>query len=135
PIPDPAPPLEEAVTEAARADGPHALERLQVPIRRADVDSHSGVPWLKLLTNVNLWTLCLIYFCASYGWYFNITWLPKYLRSHYHVSAETDGVWTMSFLSGAPLLFGALACLVGGLLTDGFIRRTGNLKWGRRLFG
>jgi predicted MFS family arabinose efflux permease len=28
-----------------------------------------------------------------------------------------------------------VACLVGGLLTDGFIRRTGNRKWGRRLFG
>src|SRR5579871_3074012 len=41
----------------------------------------------------------------------------------------------MSLLSGAPLLLGSLACLFGGLLTDAFIRRTGDRKWGRRLFG
>jgi MFS family permease len=38
-------------------------------------------------------------------------------------------------LAGAPLLVGAPACLVGGLLTDWFIRTTGNRKVGRRLFG
>jgi MFS family permease len=96
---------------------------------------HSGVPWGRMVTSVNLWSLCLMYFCGAYGWYFNITWLPKYLGSHHGVSVQTHGFWTMSFLSGAPLLFGSLACLVGGLLTDAFIRQTGNRKWGRRLFG
>jgi len=98
-------------------------------------DAHSGVPWLKLLTNANLWFLCLMYFCAAYGWYFNITWLPKLLKGHFGVTPETWGFWTFSFMAGAPLLFGSLACLVGGLMTDAFIRRTGNRKWGRRLFG
>jgi nitrate/nitrite transporter NarK len=97
--------------------------------------AHVGVPWRRLLTSVNLWTLCLMYFCGAYGWYFNITWLPKYLRTRYGVTEQTYGFWTMSVLSGAPLLFGSVACLVGGLLTDFFIRRTGNRKWGRRLFG
>src|SRR5262249_19402810 len=36
---------------------------------------------------------------------------------------------------GGPLWLGAIACLAGGWLTDAFIRRTGNRKWGRRLFG
>src|SRR5262249_48869061 len=36
---------------------------------------------------------------------------------------------------GGPLWLGAIACLAGGFLTDWFIRRTGNRKWGRRLFG
>jgi MFS family permease len=76
-----------------------------------------------------------MYFCAAYGWYFNITWLPKFLKSHFHVTPESWGFWTFSFMAGAPLLFGSLACLFGGLLTDLFIRRTGNRKWGRRLFG
>ena len=30
---------------------------------------------------------------------------------------------------------GAAGCLIGGWLTDAFIHRTGNRKWGRRLFG
>jgi MFS family permease len=98
-------------------------------------DSHANVPWGRFVSSVNLWLLCLMYFCASYGWYFNITWLPKYLGTKYGVTQETHGFWTMSLLSGAPLLLGSLACLVGGLLTDSFIRRTGDRKWGRRLFG
>lgn len=100
--------------------------------------AHAGVPWGKLLTNGNLWILCAMYFCAAYGWYFNITYLPGYLTEYYgKTKGETWSAefWEFSFLAGAPLLIGSLACLFGGILTDGFIRRTGNRKWGRRLFG
>jgi ACS family glucarate transporter-like MFS transporter len=96
--------------------------------------SHHGVPWRRILSSRHLWLLCLMYFCASYGWYFNITWLPKYLSEHYGVNKNTMGA-RAGILAGAPLLFGAAACMLGGLLTDWFIRRTGNRKWGRRLFG
>jgi MFS family permease len=112
-----------------------ALIRGSRPAPPGGAGGHAGVPWGRLLTSGNLWSLCLMYFCASYGWYFNITWLPKYLKSQYGVTSDSHGVLAVSFLSGAPLLFGALACLVGGLLTDAFIRRTGDRKWGRRLFG
>src|SRR5258708_6645238 len=73
-----------------------------------------------------------MYFCGAYDWYSNIAWLPEYLAEHSHVPKGT--VWS-SVLAGGPLLFGSLACIVGGLLTDWFIRRTGDRKWGRRLFG
>jgi MFS family permease len=93
---------------------------------------HANVPWLKLLTNVNLWALCLMYFCAAYGWYFNITYLPTFLEQQHQVNPES----TLGALyKGGPLWMGAIACLGGGWLTDRFIRRTGNRKWGRRLFG
>lgn len=98
-------------------------------------DSHRNVPWRALLTDLNLWTLCIMYFGAAYGWYFNITYLPKYLKEVYGVQELTHGFWATNLMAGMPLLLGSLACLVGGLLTDGFIRRTGNRKWGRRLFG
>jgi MFS family permease len=42
---------------------------------------------------------------------------------------------SFSVMAGLPLLLGTPACLIGGLLTDAFIRRTGDRKWGRRLFG
>lgn len=96
---------------------------------------HAGVPWGLLLRSGNLWILCGQYFCAAYGWYFNITYLPGYLRDKYGVTADHWGFWTTSLMVGAPLLLGAMACLVGGILTDRFIQRTGNRKWGRRLFG
>jgi ACS family glucarate transporter-like MFS transporter len=96
------------------------------------------VPWGKLLRSANLWILCLMYFCASYGWYINITYFPGYLKE---LGIERGPVkWTAQFwiaglLAGLPLLVGSVSCLIGGLLTDGFIRRTGNRKWGRRVFG
>ncbi len=96
--------------------------------------SHHGVPWARILGSGNLWLLCAMYFCGAYGWYFNITWLPKYLNEHYQVNKSNWGIWA-GLLAGAPLLFGALACFLGGLLSDVFIRRTGDRKWGRRLFG
>ena len=105
--------------------------------KRDESGGHGGVPWRRILTSGNLWVLCLQYFCGAYGWYFNITYLPKYLDETYRVNRFNDDygiVWT-SLMAGAPLLLGSLACLVGGLLTDQFIRRTGDRKWGRRLFG
>jgi MFS transporter, ACS family, glucarate transporter len=91
-------------------------------------------PWRRILTSGNLWLLCAMYFCASYGWYFNINYLPKYLREEFGVD-PTANRFRAGLLAGSPLLFGSVACLVGGILSDAFIRRTGNRKWGRRLFG
>ena len=51
------------------------------------------------------------------------------------INRFTYGIAWTSLMAGAPLLFGSVACVVGGLLTDRFIRRTGDRKWGRRLFG
>lgn len=99
---------------------------------------HSGVPWRRLFTNGNLWILCMMYFCAAYGWYFNITYLPGYLENTFGLTRGekwSAQFWEFSFLAGAPLLFGSVACLFGGILTDFFIRHTGNRKWGRRFFG
>lgn len=93
---------------------------------------HVQVPWGKLLTNRNLWYLCVMYFCGSYGWYFTITWLPSYLKEMYQVTKETP--W-FALMAGLPLLLGSTACLIGGLLTDFIIRRTGNQRWGRRICG
>jgi MFS transporter, ACS family, glucarate transporter len=105
-------------------------------------EGHSGparaVPWAKLMTSKNLWFLCLMYFCSSYGWYFNITWLPSYLRENFGLADQekwSSGWLSFSLMAGAPLLLGAVGCLIGGILSDMFIKRTGNRKWGRRLFG
>jgi MFS transporter, ACS family, glucarate transporter len=111
-------------------------ERALIRGGQAEVDhGHGNVPWGKLLTDANLWTLCIMYFGCAYGWYFNITWLPTYLEETYQVKEASHGFWTVSLMKGMPLLLGSLACLVGGLLTDWFIRRTGDRKWGRRIFG
>ena len=94
---------------------------------------HAKVPWRYFLTSGNLWVLCVMYFMGAYGWYFNITWLPGFLTERYGIGK--DQFWTFTLMAGSPLLFGSVACLLGGYLTDQFIRTTGNRKWGRRLYG
>ncbi len=96
---------------------------------------HAGVPWLRILTNGNLWLLCLMYACQSYGWYFYITYLPQFCEAiEQHGDTQSNPIVAALF-KGGPLWAGAVGCLAGGFLTDWFIRRTGNRRLGRRLFG
>ncbi len=104
-------------------------------IRESAAESRAGharIPWLAIIQSKNLWILCLMYACQAYGWYFYITYLPRFLEQQY-------GVERTSFLGaiykGGPLWMGAIGCLAGGFLTDWFIRRTGNRRLGRRIFG
>jgi MFS family permease len=107
-------------------------ERALIEAGRRDLGAgHAHVPWGRLLSSGNLWALCLMYFCGAYGWYFNITYLPVYLGQRGVDPTSLLG----SLYKGGPLWLGAVACLLGGYLTDWFIRRTGDRKWGRRLFG
>jgi MFS family permease len=94
--------------------------------------AHAGVPWLRILKSRNLWILCLMYACQAYGWYFYITYLPSFLKEQYEVP---DGDFLGALYKGGPLWLGAVGCLTGGFLTDWFIRRTGNRRLGRKLFG
>jgi len=104
-------------------------------IRSGGSDSqaaHAGIPWRRILASRNLWFLCLMYGLQSYGWYFYITYLPKFLEQQYDLPATS---LLGAIYKGGPLWMGAVGCMIGGLLTDWYIRRTGNRKMGRRLFG
>jgi MFS family permease len=107
-------------------------ERELIRAGRGVAQLHHRVPWLRLLGSGNLWALCLMYFCGAYGWYFCINYLHSFFEQQFGV--EPDSVLG-SIYKGGPLWMGAVSCLVGGWLSDLFIRHTGNRKWGRRLFG
>jgi MFS family permease len=73
-----------------------------------------------------------MYGCQSYGWAFYITYLPSFLETHYGLrTASTLG----AIYKGGPLWMGAIGCLIGGLLTDRLLRRTGNRRLSRSLLG
>jgi MFS transporter, ACS family, glucarate transporter len=104
-------------------------------IRRGAVGSqaaHANIPWLKLLRSPNLWLLGIMYACLSYGFYFYMVDLPNFFDQQYNV--EQTSVLS-SLYKGGPLWMGAIGCIVGGILTDRFIRRTGRRRLGRSLFG
>lgn len=123
------------------ADKP-SVNSAELALIREGPHTHRGklvVPWGKLIGSVNLWLLCIMYFMGAFGWYLNITYLPGYLKDQLHIDKGPEK-WTLQFwiaglMPGLPLLAGSFSCLLGGFLTDWFIRRTGDRKWGRRLFG
>lgn len=91
---------------------------------------HGPILWREMLRSRSVWCLCLMYGFGGFSATFFITLLPAYLREHRHLSATT-----MTWLQGLPLACGVIGCLVGGLVSDSIIRRTGNRAWGRRLSG
>jgi len=93
--------------------------------------AHGDIPW-RILLSPTLWFLCMMYFCMSYAWYFNMFYLPAYLKQQHGV-ADDDLLGQL--YKGGPLILGAGACLLGGYLTDRYVRRTGDRRWGRRLYG
>jgi len=97
-----------------------------------DPATHRNVPWRKIVTNGNFLALCLMYATQAYGWYFNITYLPQFLERQYHLPNTS---LLGALYKGGPLWMGAIGCLLGGVITDAVIRRTGNRRLGRRLCG
>lgn len=116
--------------------GVNAAERELIAAGRGPVQMHGGVPWGRLLRSRNLWYLCGMYICINYGWYFFMYFLPDFLKKQFAGEAVTLGDRiVMALLAGGPLLVGVLGCVTGGLLTDRHVRRTGDRRWGRKLYG
>jgi MFS family permease len=111
----------------------NAAELEYIHLNRAALpESHSGVPWKRIVTDWNFLTLCLMYSAQAYGWYFNITYLPQFLETQYGMPNTS---MLGALYKGGPLLAGALGCLFGGIITDAIIRRAGDRKKARRLCG
>jgi sugar phosphate permease len=104
--------------------------------RKLDQPGHSGLPWGKLLRSRNLWALCMMYVVTNFCWYFLMYNHPGAMKKAFPEWNNTpSGSLLLALLSGAPLLVGMAGCLIGGILSDRYIRRTGNRKWGRRIYG
>jgi MFS family permease len=94
------------------------------------------VPWGKLLRSKNLWAVCLMYVVTNFCWYFLMYNHPSAMKKAFpDLNASEGGRILLALLSGAPLLIGMIGCYLGGVLSDRYIRRTGDRAWGRRRYG
>lgn len=116
--------------------GVNEAERELIDVGRIETKGPVRVPWGKLLRSRNLWAICGMYIVTNYCWYFLMYNLPGAMKEEFKDwNGTTGGRCLVALLSGCPLLIGMFGCLTGGLLSDRYIRRTGDRKWGRRLFG
>ncbi len=94
------------------------------------------VPWGKLVRSRNLWAICFMYVVTNFCWYFLMYNLPGTMKREFSDwDNSPSGKMMLALLAGSPLLVGMFGCLLGGILSDRYIARTGDRKWGRRLFG
>jgi ACS family glucarate transporter-like MFS transporter len=111
-------------------------ERELIDVGRVEAKGPVTVPWGKLLRSRNLWAICGMYVVTNYCWYFLMYFLPRMMQTEFKDwNDTTGGRCVVALLAGCPLLIGMFGCLAGGILSDRYIRRTGDRKWGRRLFG
>jgi MFS family permease len=89
---------------------------------------HSDVPWAKLIGSRSVWLLWGQYFCCSFGWYFFISFQPKYLQEFRHLS-EADS----AKFGTLPLLFGGLGSLLAGLIAAKLAIWTKSVSKGRKI--
>lgn len=114
-------------------DEPHAHPRVNAAeLRIIDVQpagAHPRVPWKNLLRSRPMLLLCGFYFGVIYGWYFFLTWMPKYLLQARGFDLKATGWFAM-----LPLLCMSAGVATGGFVSDALVRRLG-LRWGRRIPG
>ena len=66
-------------------------------------------------------------FAANYVIYFFLSWLPSYLVAVQHFSLAA-----MSLASSVPWIGGAVGYVLGGVISDWLLRRSGNGLWARK---
>ena len=91
---------------------------------------HGLVPWKKMFRSRSVWALCFTYGFGGFAANFYVTLLSSYLANVRGLPSGQVGLF-----SSLPFAFGLVACVSGGYVSDWFIRRTTNRKWGRRLNG
>jgi nitrate/nitrite transporter NarK len=88
-----------------------------------------GDMWRRLFTSPSLWAMAMYYIFGSFGWSFFVSWMPRFLKDSHGMSFEKSE-WSTAW----PLLCGGIACMVGGILSDALVNRTGWRRLGRAIF-
>ncbi|MCC6419802.1 MAG: MFS transporter [Gemmataceae bacterium] len=122
--------------ELALIRGEHESPRVAPRGSSSHHDTHGAppvgfkTPWAAMLTSPNLWAYSLSAFCSAFVVYLYFTRFPEYLQDRHGVPKATWG-----WVAGLPMVCGAVGCVLGGVLTDLLVRRTGSRRWGRRTMG
>jgi MFS family permease len=88
-------------------------------------------PSVRVLAgSLTIWSVCAASFFINLGWYFYITWQPKYWQE-VHSIGYADSSW----LTGAPFVCGAAGTFLGGRWSDRMLRRGRSRRWSRALVG
>jgi sugar phosphate permease len=107
----------------------NSAERELIANALGDTAKHSKiVPWRQILTSPQMWLLSAMYFCYGYDIGIFLTWFPKYLHAERQFELQQ-----MGFYASLPLLAGVAGDICGGWFSDQALKRSGSLKFARRV--
>lgn len=92
--------------------------------------SHEGyeaTPWVALVNSPAMWWICWQQFCRAAGQIFFASWFPTYLQETHGVSVLQSGLLTM-----LPIIARVGGGLIGGVISDWVLARTGSLGLARK---
>jgi MFS family permease len=94
------------------------------PFREPGAALHHAVPWKRLA--LRMLPVTIVYFC--YGWtlWLYLNWLPSFFLQGYGLNIKNSAL----FASGV-FFAGVIGDTLGGVLSDGILHRTGNIRLAR----
>lgn len=98
------------------------IETSAAPPERAD-----HVPWKGLFSSVAIWAIIVNHFCANWGFYVLLAWLPSYFKKAWGMSLTGAGL-----ASAAPWLSMFLMTNVGAWIADTQIKRGMSVTYVRK---
>jgi MFS transporter, ACS family, glucarate transporter len=101
-----------------------------VHIEDAGAVSSAAFTWAnvkQVLANRMLIGIYIGQYCINVLTYFFITWFPPYLMQQRHMDVIHAGIW-----SGVPALFGFIGGVLGGVVSDWLLKRTGSVTFARK---
>jgi sugar phosphate permease len=103
---------------------PAELERLPRPVhgRAADL---AAVPWGPLLKRIL--PVTAVYFCYAWTLWIYLNWLPSYFLHRHRLDIRGSALF-----ASTVFFAGVVGDMLGGMISDSILRRTGDLKKARR---
>jgi MFS transporter, ACS family, glucarate transporter len=87
-----------------------------------------AIPWGVILSSPQMWALSATYFCYGYALQMFLTWFPKYLEA-----ARGMTLTQMGIFASLPLAAGVIGDIAGGWFSDEIIKKTGRIKFARKV--
>jgi MFS family permease len=83
-----------------------------------------NVPWRQIVSR--LMPVTIVYFC--YGWtlWLYLNWLPSFFFNAYHMDIMKSAIYSSTVFSA-----GVIGDMMGGIVSDGLLRRTANVRSAR----
>jgi MFS family permease len=82
------------------------------------------VPWGALVRRI--WPVTLTYFCYGWGLWLYLNWIPLFFKNNYHMNIQHSALFASSVFFA-----GVVGDTLGGMISDGVLRATGNVRLAR----